>query len=367
MSEHLSRREFLKRMGLAGIPLAVGTACAAPTAPPPRAADTPAAAIAASLSTAAPRAPMTVRMGTLRVLAEAGLYFALERGLFQQQGLSIETVDVGSEAEVIPSLVSGQLHMIAASMNAGILNAVARGLPIKMVAPGLAHQADASAIFLLVRSDLRQQIQAYQDLAGRRLAITTRGAFLHYLAALALERGGLQPRDVELVELGLPEINAALANGAVDLAFQVEPLATLAVEHGIAAKWRAAGQLRPGVQGGGLFFSPALLGDQAEIGRAWMVAYLQGVRAYARALRQPGGREVIARVLGAHTAVRERALYHRMALGTLDPNGQIDEASLGEQVAWYVGQGLVPATTDVRAALDTSFTRYAVEQLGRYS
>ena len=219
----------------------------------------------------------------------------------------------------------------------------------------------------MVRADLaaRGAIQDYADLAGRRIAVTGRGTFLHYVVTLALGRGGLAPTDAELVELSLPDMNLALAQGAVDAAVEAEPLATLAAERGIAVSWRGAGDIRPGWQGGGLFFGPDLLGSGAEIGRRWTVGYLRGVRDYQAALARPAGRQELAAILGRHTAVTDLALYERMAFPYLDPNLAFDATSLAEQAAWYFGQGLVPTLVAVGDVVAPEFAANAVQQLGR--
>jgi len=361
----------LRRAALLGAVAAVSARCATPAgsaanaAPQPAASDIPGASAGAVQTPAGP--PATVRIGVGRQLAEAGIYIALERGYFAQQGVAVELVEFGNGVEAIQHLLAGQLEASVAGFNAALFNALARGLPIKMVVPGDTYYPDASTIFLMVRSDLvdRGEVRDYRDLAGRRIGVTSRAAFAGYLAVLALRRGGLEPQDAELVELSLPDTNAALASGAVDVAVQIEPLATLAAERGIAAKWRAAGEIRPGVQGGGIFFAADLLGPQADVGRRWLVAYLQGARDYDAALRRPGGRRELAAILSRYTAVTDASLYDRMAFPYLDPNGYMDEASLAEQLEWYVEQGVVPGEIGPRQALDPSFAEFAVQRLGR--
>jgi NitT/TauT family transport system substrate-binding protein len=218
----------------------------------------------------------------------------------------------------------------------------------------------------MVRQDLadRGEIQSYADLAGRRVALPIRGAFIHYLIALALRRGGLGIDTVELVELPFGDANAALASGAVSVAIQTDPLATLAAEQRIAAKWRSAGDVRPGLMGAGFFYGPDLVGRRRDVGERWLVAYLQGVREYNALLQQPGGRDELAAILAHYTPVTDTSLYARMTLPYFGPNGNVDRDALNDQLRWYVEQGLVPASTDLNLALDSSFAELAVRRLG---
>jgi NitT/TauT family transport system substrate-binding protein len=300
-------------------------------------------------------------------MAEAALYLAFERGYFQQAGLAVELVNFSSGVDGMQLLVLGQIDAVLTGVTATLFNALQRGVPIKLVAPADIYDPRASTVWLMVRNDLldRGEIRDYGDLAGRRVAVTVRGAFSHYLLALALRHAGLDVDAVEVVELPLPEANVALASGAVSAAIQSEPLATLAVDQGIAAKWRSAGEIHPGLVAGGIFYSPDLLGNRRDVGERWLVAYLRGVRDYNGLLQRPGGRDEVAATLVRYLPVTDRSLYERMALPNFSPNGDIDLAVLDDQRRWYVEQGRAPASVALSQAVDTSFAELAVRELGR--
>ena len=91
---------------------------------------------------------------------------------------------------------------------------------------------------------------------------------------------------------------AAFANRAIDAAVQVEPTAAVAVNLGLAVKWREAAELSPGVQAAVVVYSPQFA-EQPDVARRWMLAYLQGVRAYNDAFKRGIDREGIVAVLAA--------------------------------------------------------------------
>jgi NitT/TauT family transport system substrate-binding protein len=302
-------------------------------------------------------------------MAEAALYVALERGYFAQAGLAVDLVTGATGAEAMQFLASGHTEVSFSGVTAALFNSLGRGIPVKLVAPADAYYPGASSVYLMVRQDLfdRGEIQDYADLAGRRVAIPVRGAFIHYLVALALRRAGLGIGAVELVELPFGDTNAALASGAVGIAVQTDPLATLAAEQRIAAKWRSAGDVRPGLIGAGFFYAPDLVERRRDVGERWIVAYLQGVREYNTLVQQPEGRDEVAAILARYTPVADTGLYQRMALPYFRPNGDIDQGALQDQLQWYVEQGMVPATVALSLALDTRFAEAAVRRLGRAS
>jgi NitT/TauT family transport system substrate-binding protein len=311
--------------------------------------------------------PVTVHVGAGRILAETALYLAYERGHFRRVGLELALVTFTSGVEGMQLLATGQIDAVLTGLTAAVFNAVQRGVPIKLTVPGDVYYPGASTVFLMVRNDLleRGEVRDYGDLAGRRVAVTVRGAFSHYLLALALQHAGLGVDAVEIVELPLAEANVALASGAVSAAIQSEPLATVTTDQGVAAKWRSAGDVRPGLVAGGIFYSPDLLSRRREVGERWMVAYLQGVREYNALRQRPDGRAEIAATLARYTAVTDTSLYERMALPNFSPNGDMDLAVLDDQRRWYVEQGNAPASVALSQAVDTSFAEFAVRQLGR--
>jgi ABC-type nitrate/sulfonate/bicarbonate transport system substrate-binding protein len=52
----------------------------------------------------------------------------------------------------------------------------------------------------------------------------------------ALELGGIEPNEVELIELGLPEMVAALGNKAIDGATLLEPFITFATARNVGVR-----------------------------------------------------------------------------------------------------------------------------------
>jgi NitT/TauT family transport system substrate-binding protein len=171
---------------------------------------------------------------------------------------------------------------------------------------------------------------------------------------------------VEWVELSFPDMVVGFANGAIDVAVQNEPAATLAVRRGVAVKWREMADVQPGIQFTVVLYSPEFATRQSEAARRWMLAYLRGVRDYNDAFRHNRDRAGIISILTRYTPVRDAALYDDMGFTYIDPNGRVGEASIAEQLQWYTQQGRVTQPVDLRQVIDLSFADYAVQRLGHY-
>src|SRR5688572_8843708 len=142
-----SRRAFIRGLGVVGLGLLATRASAAFAAPSIR-------ATAQEDGDAPLSPPVTVRVGQVVATSEAGQFIALERGYFQEQGINVEYAQFDAAGRMTPLLASGQLDVGTGAIGAGFFNALARGIPIKIVGPQARHDPGASAVYVMVRQDL---------------------------------------------------------------------------------------------------------------------------------------------------------------------------------------------------------------------
>jgi NitT/TauT family transport system substrate-binding protein len=69
-------------------------------------------------------------------------------------------------------------------------------------------------------------------------------------------------------------------------------------------------------------------------------------------------------ILTRSTPVKDAALYEKMVMPGLDPDGGVNVASLTEDQDYYLASGLQQERIAVDKLVDESFARYAVGQLG---
>ena len=131
------------------------------------------AAPAGLVAAPGPAQATRVRLGELGIIAGAGYYLAIENGYFAEQGIEVEATRFTSGAEMIPSLATGQIDIGAGAISAGLLNAVARGLDLRIVSDH-GHSAPGRPVgAFVVRRDLIDsgQVRTSADLRGRTIAI----------------------------------------------------------------------------------------------------------------------------------------------------------------------------------------------------
>src|SRR5438105_121466 len=270
---------------------------------------------------------VNVRVGIVNASSDVGFFVADKKGYFRQEGIKVEFTEFDSGAKMVGPLGTGQLDVGAGSVSAGLYNAVARGIDIKIVAdkgstpPGYGFQP------LLVRKDLVDsgRFKTLKDLKGMKIAGSAPGSASTSTLNEALKQGGLKYSDVERVFMGFPQHVAALQNKAVDAAMTTEPSATRAVQSGAAVRVMGDDQIYPNHQLAVVLYSGDFATRQPEIARRFMRAYLKGVRDYNDVLKDghlagPDADQVIA-ILTQSSDIKDPKVYRAIQAQGCNPDG----------------------------------------------
>lgn len=350
--------------------LLLGLAACAPAAAPTPTPTKPLAAaptvVQPAPATATPEAAK-LKFGATPSSADSGVLLAIEKGYFREQGITMETVEFRAVSEMIGPVSTGQVHIIGVSLGSPLLNAIDRGVALKIVADKGSSQPRFEQSYIVLRKDLADsgQVKTAVDLKGMKVAIPSKGAIGDQVVHLMLAEGGLTDKDVEVVVLGFPEMMAAFANKGIAASFEVEPFTAQGLQQGLFVKWKPASSFFGGkVQTTAIVYSPSLDGNK-ELGQRWMVGYLKGIRQYLKALTAGEGWDEVVSILTRYTPVKDATLYKAMELPYLDPNGGLDRKNLEAQYKFFVESGSYTGKKTFDDAIDTSFAEYAVQKLGR--
>jgi NitT/TauT family transport system substrate-binding protein len=139
-----------------------------------------------------------------------------------------------------------------------------------------------------------------------------------------------------------------------------------AVEKGIAVRWKGLDEIVPNLQNVFLVASESFLA-RTDVARAWMIAYLRGIRDYHDAITKGRDREAVIGILMQATAVKDRATYERMVMSGIDPDGEVNVDSIREALGELRAAGDIQGAVDLDRVIDLSQIRYAQRVLGRAS
>jgi NitT/TauT family transport system substrate-binding protein len=162
-----------------------------------------------------------VKVGVIPILDVAPIYLGKEKGFFSKRGIEL-TLETGQGgAAIVPGVVSGQFQFGFSNVTS-LLIAQTRGLPLKVVANGVAStgkdKADYSGI--VTRDDA---IKTAADLEGKQVSVNTLKNIGDSTIRASVRKAGGDPSSIKFVELAFPDMPAALEAGRVDAVWVVEP------------------------------------------------------------------------------------------------------------------------------------------------
>ena len=209
-----------------------------------------------------------VRIAYVPIMKFATAYVAEQRGHFEDLGLDVTFEQVASGTEAIAFLEEGTVDLGGIALVASTWNAWDAGIDLRVIAPGgLEPEAD-SPTKLMARSDLVEdgEVEEVADLEGRTVAVAGGpGSGGEYLLTRALEEGGLGFDDVDVQDLGNPEMPASFEAEAIDAALVGSPYADQAESAGHAAPLLDLAEAVPGAMTVAFVGSASLVEERPEV------------------------------------------------------------------------------------------------------
>jgi NitT/TauT family transport system substrate-binding protein len=297
----------------------------------------------------------------LPYLGFAPFFIAQEEGYFVEQGLEIEFVKLDSAEEAIPLLAGGKLDVLSGTISPGLLNAVARGAAVKIVAgkgylasTGCAYFAALARRALVADGQLDGPIQ----LQGRPFALDDPASFDGYATERLLNMMGQTLDGIEIVAVPPPVMPEALEAGTIDFAMAVEPWVTRILQSGHAAVWMPVQQAIPDYQIAFNMYGPTLLEENRDAGRRFTVAYLKAVRQFNQ-----GKTERNLEILAKHTEL-DKELLLDACWPSFHNDGAINMQGLLEFQEWALEKDYLDSPVTEEQMWDPSFIEYATDVLG---
>lgn len=175
-------------------------------------------------------APETTELtiGFIPVADQAGLIRAIDQGYFEAEGLKVTPQTAQGGAAALPAMIAGDLQGVFGTYPSFLL-AQQNVAEVKIVALGVAGSESFAGVF--VKPDAG--IASVKDLAGKKLAVNTLNNTGELSIKSVLKEQGVDPAQVEFIEMPFPDMTAALGRGAIDAAWAVEPFQTQMTEAGM--------------------------------------------------------------------------------------------------------------------------------------
>lgn len=297
----------------------------------------------------------------------AGFYIAKEKGYFEDYNIEVEFATFANSDDMLPALASGEVDIAGGISSAAFFNAIAQGIDVKIIADKGHNEKGKSYFTFVIGADNQDEIKDYSDLKGKRVAVSGEHGVDDYIYQLMLEHAGLAKDEVEFVLM--PDFGtmlAAIENGSIDAALNIEPLITQGVADGIHVRFGDATDFAPEAQIAMVLGSPEFMNEEQDVSLRFMAAYLKGVRDYNDAFKKDIGKDEIIDIMTQHTALKDAAVWEDVFVTGLDPDGEMFLDDIQAQYDLYKKNGAIRGEFNFDEAIDTSMTEKAVEIIGEY-
>ncbi len=260
-------------------------------------------------------APITV--GILPLAGLAPLYYGVEQGYFEEEGLDVTMEIGGGGAEMTPAVL-GDDYQFAIGEYISLMQARESDVPIQVVAnlTNGADQPDQGINALLVTAD--SGIDGIEDLVGRTVGVNGLGGVDDVAVQALVDENGVDATGVEFTEVPFEDMNAAVAAGEVDVAAAPEPFVTLGEQDGLVNLLDPYYEALPSLPLGLVFGSEEWLADNPDLAEAF-------VRALERSIAAASDEEAMREAIVANTDM-EAELVDAIALDRWD--AEVDRDNL---------------------------------------
>ena len=187
--------------------------------------------LAAAQAARAQSAPATVRVGTMSIDPFGETYFGVDQGIYHSNGIDAQLSTLPNGSTIVQSVLGGDLDVGLANI-VTVAAAVAKGIPLVMIAPAALYSAKHSYSRLCVAKN--SPFKSAKDLDGGTIAVSSLNDFNQLGVSAWLEHNGIPPARVHFIELKFPEMGPALARGTVQAATIAEPALSSAIHSGDA-------------------------------------------------------------------------------------------------------------------------------------
>jgi NitT/TauT family transport system substrate-binding protein len=307
-----------------------------------------------------PSTAETVKLGLLKVIADAPIFLAQEKGYFAAEGLTVELQFFNSGGEPIAvAVASGDLDLAYVGLTGGLYNLAGQGA-LRIVA-GTYREAPGFHIIAYLASNraFASGLKSLKDLPGHSLAVTQIGAFDYDLSRLA-EKYGFEQRSIHLLPLqSIPNVVSAVSGGQADAGMTTATAAIPLVDRGGAKLLGWVGDETP-LQMGVIAVGTKTLESRRDMVGRFLRAYRHAARDYhdaftggAEARRDGPEAPAILAVTSKYLGLPSAQIAAGLAY--VDADARLDVRDVRHQLAWFESQGMVKNAPTIDKMIDSEF------------
>lgn len=158
--------------------------------------------------------------GTIKIARSSWIGFfpldiAVQKGFFEDHGITVETVSIESKADSKSALAAGRIQAIATTVDTNLMTST-QGVDITI--PLVLDTSTGADGLVGVK-----EIASFVDLKGRTVALDTTGGASYFWFNYELSQAGMSLDDVTVQSMSSGDAGSAFVSGKVDAAMTWQP------------------------------------------------------------------------------------------------------------------------------------------------
>lgn len=313
-----------------------------------------------------------LRVGEGPFITGGGFLVASEKGYFKKLGLDIQTKMFIDGQQAVPALIAGDLDMTFMTANASLFNSIARGAPLVVILDRGNNKPGRGYTVINVSKQMADSgIKTAADFAklkGKKIGVSGTGSINQYMASLALQKAGLDPRkDVQWVfNVPQPDLMKMLGQGQIDATDLAYQFGFFAEKNGWGPMIITGDKIEPDSPIGVFATRQNLIKDKRDVLVRFAMAYLQGVKEFNAAAIDPDKHADIVQILAKTTALQKpetvKAIAPNWSYTNEDGIPNI-KAFMRMQDYWAGYYDYIEKKVSAERLFDTSIAKEAVKRL----
>ena len=322
--------------------------------------------LALGLTLSSAHAQDLIKIGLLRLTSHSPSIIAEGKGYFANQNLKVEFVSFQAAQPMSVAIASGDVDFGVTAISASLLNLAQKDV-VRIIGGALTETKGVDGQKILVsKNAFDAGVTSPAQLKGHTYGVTTQGSSFHYVAHKVADKEGFARSEIKIKPLQkVPAVIAALKSGQIDAWSIVPNIAGALTKSGEIHAIGNVSDYVDGYQVTTIFTSKKNVTERRELVQRFLTAFEQGVDTYNAALVQkslPAAEtdavvDMIHQYVYSDQPIDKAGPRIKAGAMLVSPNGELNLASVKDQLEWFQSEGMVSKDLDMKHLVDTSFVK----------